>query len=169
MLSQVQAVSRKGHKRAIDSSSEDEKSPVVTEAAKRPKKKGLAKRFLDLEAVRDSSTDGSDDDAPDGEYDASFVDDDSVGGADTSMYLKSTVGMGRQNVRIVGKKCSYDDVFSQRPSEASLMEDYGDDSFVVSNDDVEYVTDDDDDELDGIHELDHTVVDTKKSGKGGKN
>ena len=45
-------------------------------------------------------------------------------------------------VRLVGRHCRYEDVFSQRPSEDSLMEDYGDDgdSFVVGNDDsnVEY-------------------------------
>ena len=75
-----------------------------------------AKRFLDLEAVRESDSSGEDD-PEDGDYDASFVDDDDQGGgaSQTSMYLKSLSGMqeGKQKVRLVGKKCSYEDVSCQ--------------------------------------------------------
>ena len=68
----------------------------ITRRRKKKKSGGGARRFLDLEAVRDSDTSADEDDdggEDEDKYEASFVDDHDQTSGERSMYLKAAAGI----------------------------------------------------------------------------
>ena len=68
----------------------------ITRRRKKKKSGGGARRFLDLEAVRDSDTSADEDDdggEDEDKYEASFVDDHDHTSGERSMYLKAAAGI----------------------------------------------------------------------------
>ena len=68
----------------------------TTRRRKKKKSGGGARRFLDLEAVRDSDTSADEDDdggEDEDKYEASFVDDHDHTSGERSMYLKAAAGI----------------------------------------------------------------------------